>query len=580
MITTQTDLKPVEWGSLYYGDCLDVMAEWAGGQADLIYLDPPFNSDQDYNVLYGTDEKTGRTAQQEAFGDTWKWDDAATARLAGLEEVGVMDEHISDLAGSLRKLLPEGGMLAYLTYMAERLIQCHKVLKPSGSIYLHCDDTAAHWLKVVMDSIFGPTNYLNDITWRRSIGHYGADRYGRICDHILFYSKDRPQRYWNGKDRDAGTPKTPEMLGKSYPSDDNDGRGRYRADNLTGAKSSEGESGRPWNGYEVYSRDRHWAAPLTGDYAEWIEKNIIPGYRKIKGVHARLDALDDAGMIHHPSKEGGWPGLKRYAAADSGRIPPQSLILDPIGWTNFNKTDEYLDYDTQKPIGLLIPMVAAACPPDGTVLDPFCGCGTTVAAAQRLGRKWAGIDIGIEALRITAEERLRPGGAVDVPIRGIPKDLEAAKRLAKDDPFEFEKWIVREMPGLWPNDKQRGDGGVDGRGRTWPDKVLVVAQATASTRPPLSKIRDFAHVISTTGAAVGVFLTLDYKPTPEAKKAARSLGVYQPKGSARSYPKMLFYTAQELLDSDKPPPDLPPMADARTGGERRPSLFDAAAAAR
>lgn len=557
-------LGEVQWGSLYYGDCLGVMQQWTPGQADLIYLDPPFNSNADYNILYGTDPDSGRTAQRTAFTDTWTWDKAAEDRQAGLEELGLDHKHIRDLAAALKALLGESGMLAYLTYMTERLIECQRVLKPSGSIYLHCDDTAAHYLKAVMDTIFGPLNYLNDITWRRAISHNDSKKFGRICDRILFYAKDASARYWNGKAAEAGTAKTPEMIAESYSSDDGDGRGRYRSDNLTGAGTSRGESGRRWNGYEVYARGRHWAAPLTGDYAEWIERHHIPGYRSIKGVHARLDALDEAGLIHHPRNEGGWPGLKRYAAADSGRIPPQNLILDPIGWTNFNKTDEYLGYDTQKPVGLLRPLIAAACPPGGAVLDPFCGCGTTVAAAQNLGRRWAGIDIGLEALRLTANRRLTPTKKGTVHIHGIPADLESARQLAQTDSLKFEEWIVQEADrGMRPNAKQTGDSGVDGWGETHPDRLPVVAQVSASDRPPLSKIRDFVGVIGREKAVIGLFLTLDYEPTPAARKEALALGEHRPAGTARGYERLQFVSARKLFDGERP--DLPPMTDPSTG---------------
>ena len=571
-MTVQPD-GAVEWGSLYYGDCLEVMRRWKGGQADLIYLDPPFNSNQDYNILYGTIPEGGRTAQRTAFTDTWTWDDAAADRSVRLEELGLVHSGMRNLARSLKTLLGESGMLAYLTYMAERLAECKRVLKDTGSVYLHCDDTAAHYLKAVMDSIFGTGNYLNDITWRRATSHNDARKFGRICDRILFYAKDASKRYWNGDDPEAGIGKTPEMIAGSYPSDDNDGEGRYRVADLTGAGVRGGESGTPWNGYEVTSRGRHWAVPLTSHYAEWIEEKRIPGYRSIKGAHARLDALDEAGLIHHPRKAGGWPGLKRYAAADSGRVPPQNLILDPIGWTNFNKDDEYLGYDTQKPVGLLRPLIAAACPPQGTVLDPFAGCGTTVDAAHRLGRRWAGIDIGVEALRVTLKQRLLPQGLGNVKIHGIPVELESARHLAEDDPFGFEKWIVQCLPGLHPNAKQTGDSGIDGRGEVHADGSLVVAQVFAGRNAPsASKIRDFCRVIDREKAAVGIFLTLDYKPTQAAKAEARALGEYRLEGAASGVPRLQFFSAKDLFEGNSP--TLPTMRNPHTGKAMDFNLFE------
>ena len=566
----------IEWGSLYYGDCLTVMSAWDDAQADLIYLDPPFNSNRDYNVIYGVDPATGRTAQRTAFGDTWVWDDAAAERMKRLEGLGLAKQKIRQLAHCLHLLLGECSMLAYLTYMIERLDECHRILKDSGSIYLHCDDTAAHYLKIVMDAIFGATNYLNDITWRRATSHSGARKFGRICDRILFYAKNNSARYWNGDDPEAGTVKSPEQLLELYPADDNDGRGRYRSDNLSGDGTSNGESGLPWKKYEVTSRGCHWRPPLTGKYAAWIEQKHIPGYRSIKGVHARLDALDKAGFIHHPRKKGGWPGLKRYAQADSGRISPQNLILKPLGWTNFTKTKEYLGYETQKPVKLLRPLIAAACPPQGKVLDPFCGCGTTMDAAHSLNRRWVGIDLSVKALQLTVDERLKPQGVLSVKIHGIPQDLEAARRLAKTSPFNFETWIIETVDGLLPNERQVSDKGVDGRGETHPDRQLVIAQATASLKPPISKIRDFAHCIQVEKAVIGVFLTLDYQPTPDAKEIARQLGEYRPAGAARGYPRLQFISARDLFD--KKIPNLPPMTNPHTGKAIIPDLFSGAAA--
>ena len=400
----------IVWGGLYLGDCLGVMTGWSGGQADLVYLDPPFASNRVYDAAPGPRPAEGGASQRTAFADVWGWDAAAAERQQRHLDLGSGDP-LRTLAGSLQALLRPGPMLSYLGYMAERLAQCHRMLKASGSVYLHCDDTAVHYLKIVMDQIFGPDNYLNDITWRRSMSHNAAGRFGRICDRILFYSKNADRRYWNGHDPDAGTAKTGESLSRSCPRDDNDGRGRYRSNDLTGPGVRGGESGEPWNGYEVTGRGRHWAAPLTGRYAEWIEKHLIPGYRSIQGVHARLDALDAAAVIVHPGKPGGWPGLKRYAAADSGRAPPQNLILDPPGWTNFAKGPEWLGYPTQKPVGLLAPLIAAACPPGGAVLDPFAGSGAALDAARRIGRRWAGIDVNPEALRVTAVQRFGPQGA-------------------------------------------------------------------------------------------------------------------------------------------------------------------------
>ena len=254
-----------------------------------------------------------------------------------------------------------------------------------------------------MDAIFGRKNFRNDIVWRRATAHNDAHRYGSITDHILYYAKgDRP--YWSG---DAiATPKTEEQLRAAYPSQDD--HGRFRSDNLTGAGTTDGESGSVWRGYDVGKRGRHWAVPRHGPYAAYIEQNFIPGYRRIKGVQDRLNALDTAGLIHHPQR-GFWPGLKRYAEADTG-IPPQNLILEPIGFTNFSAgRGEHTGYATQKPVALYERFIQASSREDDIVLDPFAGCATTCVAAERLGRQWVGIDIWDKAHE-TVIQRLQQAG--------------------------------------------------------------------------------------------------------------------------------------------------------------------------
>ena len=258
--------------------------------------------------------------------------------------------------------------------MAVRLLEMHRILKPTGSIYLHCDDTAGHYLKLLMDGIFGAKRFQNAITWRRAISHNDAGRYGRISDCILFYTAS-DEYTWN----DIRDEQDDEMLEKSYPRIDEDGK-RFRSDNLTGPKhgAGGGESVMEWHGYDVASRNRVWSPPKTGTYATYIEKHWIPGYRDIKGVHARLDALDAAGLIWHPSR-GFWPGLKRYAEADAGK-PLQDIIYTPTGLTNYSGA-ERTSYSTQKPIALLDRIIEASSNTGDMVLDPFCGCATTLGVS-------------------------------------------------------------------------------------------------------------------------------------------------------------------------------------------------------
>ena len=221
---------------------------------------------------------------------------------------------------------------AYICFMAARLIECQRVLKRTGSIYVHCDSHANSYLRMLMDAVFGADNFRNQITWRRATAHNDAKGYGNITDTLLYYAMSEDAT-WNGYA--ITEPKTPEQLKSAYPQKDE--RGPVRSDNLTGPSHgavSGSPSTLPWRGYDVLAMGRVWSVPKTGAYAEYIEREFIPGYRDIEGIHDRLDALDEAGLIHHPAK-GRWPGLKRYAAADQGN-PPQNLILEPTGFTNFS----------------------------------------------------------------------------------------------------------------------------------------------------------------------------------------------------------------------------------------------------
>ena len=530
------------------------MRQWPDRCVDLIYLDPPFNSNADYNILFGASD--GVTAQVRAFSDTWKWDEAAVERTNSILNATAHPAHAA--IQGLHVMIGPSGMLAYLTYMAERLAEMRRLLRPTGSIYLHCDDTASHYLKVVMDAIFGAKHYRNDIAWRRATAHNDPHRFGRVLDHILYYAGgDRP--HWDG---DAvTTDKTADQLQAAYPATDD--RGRYRSSDLTGAGVSNKESGQPWHGYDVSARGRHWSAPRTGAYAAYIEREFIPGYRQIQGVHARLEALDQAGLIHHP-KRGFWPGLKRYAAAERGN-PPQNLILEPAGFTNFNRGQgEYLGYPTQKPQPLLEYLIKAATKPNDFVLDPFCGCGTTITAAQNLGRRWAGIDISSFAIDIVQERRLDPLG-ITATIEGIPTDIESARRLAQDKPFDFETWAVYLVPGLAPNAKQRGDRGVDGRGKLVSipedgDSQLVLAQVKGG-HFTINQLRDFMYVVEREQAAIGIFITLEPAGSGARAEAAKAGSVVI---GAAKFPRVMLWSIQVYFDQQGPP-HLPPMLDPFTG---------------
>ena len=373
--------------TIFTGDNLDILRGINSECVDLIYLDPPFNSNRSYASPLDSE------ARGAEFDDVWTLDDM---KQEWVDEIEIRRPALFFLINGT-KLSHGESMAGYLTFMSIRLIELHRILKPNGSIYLHCDDNAVHYLKGIMDALFGAENFVNNIIWKRATSHNDARRFGRILDHLLFYSRGA-NRQWNPDT--VATPKSDAELARAYPSQDE--RGRYRSSDLTGPMHSAergSPSTLPWRNYDVYDMGRVWSVPKTGRYAEYIERNFIPDYRSIENVHARLDALDQAGLIHHP-QSGNWPGLKRYADADNGN-PPQDLFLEPTGFTNYStRRPEYTGWRTQKPVALLERIIQASSNEGDLVLDPFCGCATACIAAEKLGRQWIGIDILPQAVEV------------------------------------------------------------------------------------------------------------------------------------------------------------------------------------
>ena len=441
---------------LYYGDCLTVMQrEMKANSVDLIYLDPPFNSNRTYNAIYK--DETGRPLpdQVEAFCDIWTLDDTRERVIRSMPKFMIehgIDENVVKFwkvwVNALRNTNPK--LLAYLSYMVERLVQMKIILRPTGSIYLHCDPTYSHYIKVVMDGIFGEKNYRAEIVWKRHNAH-NDKLFGRIHDTIFYYS------YGDRKIPDEVLIKLTDERIEAY--DSSDEHGKYEKGDLTAPNRSDGESGQPWRGIDP--GHRHWAPPRVGwgRYAEYIQQQFIPNYSEIIGVHARLDALNEAGLIIWSSR--GKPRLKRYLTPNAG-MPPQS-IWDDIGKAD---GDEDEGYDTQKPVDLLDRIIKASSKKDDVVFDPFCGCATTLVAAQILGRKWIGIDIAIHAIKRVSAVRLKEKcGLVegrDYQITGIPRTLEGATDLWERDPHHFQQWALEEVDGF-PTAQRTHDGGVDGR---------------------------------------------------------------------------------------------------------------------
>ncbi len=471
-------------GTLYYGDCLDWMREWPAETVDLIYLDPPFNSNAGYNIIFGSEN--GTPAQVRGFNDTWKWDGAAAERVREIENAVAHPLH--KVTTGLRVLLGESGMLAYLTYMGLRLVEMRRLLKASGSIYLHCDPSASHYLKVLMDAIFGYSSFRNEIIWsyrRWSVRSFRG--FQRMHDCILYYMKQPEDAIFNVEYESAS---------ESYLK-------RF------GGKSNRKDPANP--------------------------TRVIPVDEPTQGM-PRRDVWSDISIIAGNSRE-------------------------------------RVGYPTQKPLALLDRIIAASSSPGDLVLDPFCGCGTTVVAAQSMDRRWVGIDISATAIDIVQNLRLKPMG-IESQTDGIPQDLASARKLASERPFDFEAWAVTRLPGLAPNEQKRGDRGIDGRGTMLDqpsdhESRLVLAQVKGGSAFQMSQFRDFLHVVEHEPAACGVFITLGRVSSSQARALAAEQGVVTI--GAQRYPRVQLWSIENYFEERLP--QLPALADPNTGKPMQPSLL-------
>ena len=472
----------MERDALYYGDCLDWMARWPDGSVDLIYLDPPFNSNAGYDILFSGGGGPEDGAQFRAFDDSWRWDPAAEARVRRIEDAAARPAHRAMLG--LRAALGPSGMLAYLAYMAERLEHMRRLLKPAGSIYLHCDPTASHYLKIVMDGIFGHANFRREIIWNlRTASGYKSSVNGWIRGHdtILYYT---------------------------------------RGDEFT------------------------------------FDKQYLP--HKPEYI-ARFRKVDPDGRRYRDDR----PGKRRQYLDETEGVALTDVWSDVMSFQQHSSSGERLGYPTQKPLALLERILRASSASGDTVLDPFCGCGTTIEAARRLGRRWIGVDISAFAIDLVRERRLKDAR---IPAFGIPGDMESARMLARERPFDFESWAVTRLPGFAPNARQRGDGGVDGRATlaVRPDtheSRLALAQVKGG-RFGLEQLRAFMNAMERDRAALGCFVTLDPVASPTARREAAAMGEVMI-GAAR-YPRMQLWSVRQYFDGRMPP--LPPMTDPFTGG--------------
>ena len=372
--------------TIFTGDNLDILRGINSECVDLIYLDPPFNSDQVYASPLDSE------ARGAEFDDVWTLDDM---KQEWIDEIELRRPALFHLINGA-KLAHSESMAGYLTFMSIRLLELHRVVKSTGSVYLHCDPHASHYLKGLMDAVFGERSYKAQITWQRTSAHNDSRTFGNVCDNILFY----------------GTQARINTTGIRVPLDENyvsgfyryeDERGTYQSGDLTAAELRTGESSQVWRGHDPNKINRHWAIPFNGNYAGWIDQHVIPGYCGIASSLERLDALDEAGLIHHPAG-GGMPRLKRYLESNPGRVPSNLWIdIPPVT----PRSTEQTGWKTQKPLALLERIIQASSNPGDLVLDPFCGCATACIAAEKLGREWIGIDIVPQAAEVLRDRARR-----------------------------------------------------------------------------------------------------------------------------------------------------------------------------
>ena len=517
----------MEPNTLYYGDCLDWMRQWEDACVDLIYLDPPFNSNTDYNILYSA--TGGGQAQYRAFQDTWRWDEAAADRYGMYANAVGRPAHWAIVG--LHGVLGDSGIMAYLTYMAERLEEMRRLLKPTGSVFLHCDPVASHSLKLLMDAVFGQENFRNEVVWQRTLAKSLTRRQlPSNHDIILSYQKG-PSANWNMDsafvpyDRNALDART----ASKYNHRDSAGR-LYRLDSLINPNPN-----RPNLTYEFLGVTRVW---------RWTKE--------------RMQAAYDEGLVIQ-TRPGAVPQLKRYLDEQRGR--PLGDIWNDIPPLN-SQAKERLGYPTQKPLALLDRIISLSSNPEDIVLDPFCGCGTAIEAAHRLNRRWVGIDISSFAIDLTIEKRLKDK---TTPTRGIPFDLESARKLATEQPFSFETWAVTRIPGFAPNTRQMADGGVDGRATLADrpdadDSLLALAQVKGG-RFSLSALRDFIGVVDRDKAALGCYITLDPVTSAEARAAVANAGTVRVAGY--DYRRVQLWSIDEYFQGRLP--QMPIMTDPYTG---------------
>ena len=514
--------------SLFYGDNLQVLRDHVPDESvDLVYLDPPFNSNASYNVLFREKSGEDSPAQIKAFTDTWEWTEE-TERTYQQDIIyhPTTPAAVKEMIAAFRQFVGQNAMMAYLVMMTPRLVELRRVLKPTGSLYLHCDPTASHYLKLLLDAVFGKENFRNEIVWRRYSSHGNVSRnLGRVHDTVFRYSKTT-KYIWNQLYR----PLREEYVEKFFRKTEPETGRRYQSQNVLNPNDDRPNLTYEWNGHT-----RVW-----------------------KWTRERMQELHDAGRLEYSRT--GYPRLKQYLDESRGeRLQDIWDDLPPVGQSSGEVS---LGYDTQKPEALLERIIRVSTNEGDVVLDPFCGCGTAVAAAQKLNRQWLGIDIthlAVALMKSRLKDMFNLDPGVDYEVVGEPQDVGSARALAEQDRFQFQFWAVSLLEAQ-PQDQQRrgADRGIDGiihfidgPRRTLHRAVVQVKSGRVSS----PDIRDLKGVVEREKAALGLFISLE-EPTRDMRTEAASGGLFHSDLWQRDFPKIQIRTIAQLLvgqDFDLPP---------------------------
>ena len=536
---------------LYYGDNLTIMRGIESASVDLIYLDPPFNSNRSYNAIYK--DETGRPLpdQIEAFCDLWTLNEESERTIRQMPVLmrgnGIADDTIKFWQlwmKALRASHPK--MLAYLAYMVERLIVMKGLLRLTGSIYLHCDPTASHYIKVMMDGIFGHNNFRNEIIWKRTNAHpLSIKKFEAISDAIFFYTKSN-QFVFNGDT----TPMTEEQMDELFRHEDE--RGRFADTDLTGGKAGSQEAYQPFKSKSP-SKGRAWAPPAFEKLPQWAREKLGSVYASLNQLE-KCYALDDADLIYWTRS--GNPRFKRYMENE----PTQRVSSI---WTDITPAsgNEDMGYDTQKPVKLLERIIRASSNEGDVVLDPFCGCATTLEAAHKLNRQWIGIDIAIHAIKRVAAvrlgERCHLEQGKDFEVSGVPLTLEGAKDLWERDKYHFQKWAVEEVDGFVTT-KRTADGGIDGRlyfdmpgERDLQNMILEVKGGKNVSITDLRAVHSVMEQEEALMAGLILMEPLGKRQMTNFLKFAAKAGDLELSGTARSYPRIQILFVSEILQGKR-----------------------------